>query len=99
MTEKLESEIEQKAVKNVRRSLKCLQLKLYERHYPDRLILLPKGRAIFVEFKQSSGSLRTAQNIIQALLSELGFEVFTVYSEKEYEELFTFYSKKKEEEE
>lgn len=44
---------------------------------PDRLIVLPGGRVIFVEMKQPGKAERKRQVYVQGLLRNLGFEVFS----------------------
>lgn len=45
---------------------------------PDRLLLLPGGRAVFVECKAPGQSPRPAQQRELARLKQLGFEVYTL---------------------
>lgn len=44
---------------------------------PDRMILLPGGKLIFVEMKQAGKTERKRQEYVQGLLRNLGFEVFS----------------------
>ena len=44
---------------------------------PDRLILLPGGRVIFVELKQPGKKERPRQRLVQEWLCKLGFTVFS----------------------
>ena len=44
---------------------------------PDRIILLPGGKVIFVEMKQPGKKERKRQEYVQGLLRDLGFEVFS----------------------
>lgn len=44
---------------------------------PDRIILLPGGKVIFVEMKQPGKKERKRQKYVQSLLRKLGFEVFS----------------------
>jgi len=44
---------------------------------PDRLVLLPGGRVIFVELKAPGKHEKARQVYIQDKLRELGFEVFS----------------------
>lgn len=44
---------------------------------PDRMILLPGGKLIFVEMKQPGKKERKRQEYVQGLLRDLGFEVFS----------------------
>lgn len=44
---------------------------------PDRMILLPGGRVVFVELKQPGKKERPRQRLVQSWLRELGFTVFS----------------------
>lgn len=44
---------------------------------PDRIILLPRGKVIFVEMKKPGKTERKRQLYVQAVMRELGFEVFS----------------------
>lgn len=46
---------------------------------PDRIVLLPGGRVIFVELKQNVGRLSMMQIVMQARLRKLGMDVRTLY--------------------
>jgi hypothetical protein len=46
-----------------------------QRGWPDRLVLLPGGRAAFVELKRPGGAARKLQLHVHARLRALGFEV------------------------
>jgi len=46
---------------------------------PDRLVLLPGGRVIFVELKQEKGRLSPLQRETHRRLEELGMDVRTLY--------------------
>lgn len=46
---------------------------------PDRLVLLPKGRVIFVELKTTTGSLSPLQIDTHNRLRALGCDVRTLY--------------------
>lgn len=48
---------------------------------PDRLVLLPGGRAFFVELKRPrGGKLSTRQKLVHGRLKEIGFYVLTLYT-------------------
>ena len=50
------------------------------RGVPDRLILLPKGRAVFAEIKRPGGKLRPLQVYRKGQLEEYGFKVWVIDS-------------------
>lgn len=60
----------------------CLKLKMpWFTGIPDRMILLPKGRIIFVELKRPKGGKRsTRQKIVHRQLRALGFRVETLWT-------------------
>ena len=45
---------------------------------PDRLLLLPQGRAVFVELKAKGQKLRPLQQYRKEQLEKLGFEVYVI---------------------
>ena len=45
---------------------------------PDRMVLLPPGRLIFVELKSPTGTVAPHQTVIHNRLRRLGFEVFVL---------------------
>ena len=80
--EKKDSEktLERSLVENIRqRSGICLKLQgnMYA-GMPDRLILLPEGRAIFVELKSEGIKPRKLQLVRHEELRALGFIVFVI---------------------
>ncbi|SMB81470.1 hypothetical protein SAMN05660745_02423 [Corynebacterium glucuronolyticum] len=54
---------------------------------PDRLLLLPGGKVIFVELKASRGHLRPIQKRRHEQLRALGFTVRTINSQRQIDEL------------
>lgn len=50
---------------------------------PDRIILLPGEKVIFVELKRPGKSERKRQLYVQGLLRRLGFEVFSAVDSAE----------------
>ena len=40
---------------------------------PDRLMLLPGGLAVFVEFKSTGEGLRDRQKLVRGIIEKLGF--------------------------
>jgi len=76
----LESTIERKFVDRVREEFNIETLKLELRHnagWPDRLLLIPGGRPLFIEFKRPGEDLGTLQRYRHDVLRELGYEVRT----------------------
>jgi hypothetical protein len=48
---------------------------------PDRLVLLPGGRVIFVELKRpKGGKLSTRQKVVHGQLKVMGFRILTLYT-------------------
>lgn len=65
----------------------CLKLNpLWFIGIPDRLCLLPGGRAIFVETKAPDGVLRGKQSRVHAWLKRLGFRVEVLWTIEQVEE-------------
>lgn len=54
---------------------------------PDRIILLPGGKLIFVEMKRPGETERKRQQYVQGLLRKLGFEVYSAVDSLERIEL------------
>lgn len=64
------------------KNLKCgaLCMKFVSPGYtgvPDRIILLPGGKLIFVEMKKPGEKERSRQKYVQSVLRRLGFDVFS----------------------
>ncbi len=56
----------------------CVKLNLQGRRgYPDRLVLLPRGRSVFVELKVPGKDLSVLQKYIHDILRRLGHDVQT----------------------
>lgn len=72
-----ESDIESHLVREVRkRKGKCIKLHtLSEEGLPDRMVLLPGGRVIFVELKRIGGVLSPMQIMQHKKFKRLGHEV------------------------
>jgi len=80
----MEKEIERKLVKAVK-AKGGICPKLVSPGFdgmPDRLVLLPKGKAGFVEVKDKGKKPRPLQESRHRLLRGLGFQVFTLNDEK-----------------
>ena len=77
----LESVIERRFVGAMLRiGVRTLKLNLMgNRGYPDRLVILPKGRSVFIEFKKPKGVAEPApealQDYIHKQLRKLGHDV------------------------
>jgi len=54
---------------------------------PDRLVLLPWGRTVFIELKSESGRVSPAQSMWHARLIRLGYQVVTISSPVELDRL------------
>lgn len=50
---------------------------------PDRMVLLPDGRVLFVELKTRGGRVSAIQRVIHRRLSELGHPVTVLWSTDE----------------
>ena len=77
----LESRIEELLVRKIKRA-GGWALKLVSpgnAGVPDRLVLLPGGRVIFVELKTETGRLSPLQVDAHRRLRELGMDVVTLY--------------------
>lgn len=75
----LERDIEKRLIRPVR-ELGGLCLKFEVPAFtglPDRLILLPGARVVFVETKQPGKKERPRQRYVQGLLRKLGFTVYS----------------------
>jgi len=48
---------------------------------PDRIVLMPKGRLIFIEFKADVGKLTERQQMWRSVLIGLGFSHMVITSE------------------
>ena len=81
----LEREVEKRLLKPVR-ELGGLCLKFVTPGYtgvPDRIILLPGGRILFVETKQPGKRERPRQEYVQTRLRRLGFTVYSTVDSAE----------------
>jgi hypothetical protein len=82
----LEREIEDKLRKQVKRyGGRCLKwVSPGESGVPDRIVLLPKGRIVFVETKRPKGGvLSSLQKYWGRTLQDLGFEARVIWSQED----------------
>jgi len=85
----LEKEIEQK-LREQAEALGCLCLKFVSpgrAGVPDRIILAPHGRVIFVELKAPGKKPREIQLYVHQKFRELGFPVYVVDSPAQIQEV------------
>lgn len=69
----LESEIEQACVK-IAKDHNCILLKIQgAKGYPDRLLLTPTGRSMFMELKRPGETLRPLQQHVLQKLAQMGY--------------------------
>ena len=52
------------------------------RGWPDRVAILPHGRALWIEFKRPGGKLSSSQKRVHARLASRGHEVRVFYDSK-----------------
>lgn len=77
----LERDIEAKLIKEVRR----LGGRAYKwvspgsNGVPDRIVIMPGGKIIFVELKTTTGRLTDLQKMQQRILRQLGCDIRTIY--------------------
>lgn len=70
------------------RGLLCLKLSFWK-GIPDRLVIGPKRRVVFVETKTPVGSLSKPQKIVHKTLGRWGFTVLVLASVADVESFFT----------
>lgn len=58
---------------------------------PDRIVILPRGRIIFVELKTACGILTKLQQAQCKKISDLGVEVCVLYGLKDLSQFFDYY--------
>ncbi len=84
----LEKDIEKtlhKGVKKLKHGALCLKFESPGfSGVPDRMILLPGEKVIFVETKQPGKKERVRQEYVHGLFRELGFEVYSTVDNKDY---------------
>lgn len=83
----LESDVERKLVKSLKKlGIRCVKMKgISERGWPDRLIILPQCRVLWIELKAPGRETTTSahQDLIHALLRERGHLVLVSSSVEE----------------
>lgn len=52
---------------------------------PDRIVLLPGGRVVFVETKAPGKKLRKLQEYVRGLIQQLGFKVLRIDTKEKVE--------------
>lgn len=76
-------------LRKVVKAMRGYCIKLYLRGWPDRLVLLPGGRAVFVELKRPvGGKFEPLQERTHAKLRTLGFEVLVLNTKRSIDETF-----------
>lgn len=85
----LETDIEVAFTKHARtKGVMALKLTiLSNRDFPDRLVLCPKGKAFFIEFKLPDEEPRKGQLYIHRVLRRLGFNVYVCCTLKHAKEV------------
>lgn len=84
-----EKYIEQKLVKKIR-AAGGIALKFLSPSFdgmPDRIVLFPKGKIIFVEVKRSGVSPSKLQISRHGMLRSLGFKVYVLDDDKKIKEI------------
>lgn len=85
----LEKQVEQYLIKQVK-SLGGLSLKLTSLiGIPDRLVLLPGGRCVFIELKRPGEKPRKVQVLRMKQLRKLGFKTYVADSYESIDELLS----------
>lgn len=59
---------------------------------PDRMVLLPGGRLVWVETKRSDGKVRKLQEYQHMRLKKLGQEVWVVYTKEAVDNMLSIVS-------
>ena len=54
---------------------------------PDRILIMPEGRIVFVEVKTKGGKLSAIQKVVHATLRDHGCEVRVVWTKEEVDNL------------
>lgn len=93
----LEKDIEKRLVREVKK-LGGLCLKWVSpgnSGVPDRIVLMPGGKAIFVELKRPGGREGALQRYWKVTLGTLGFDCYTIYDYTEMQWLISELAKMK----
>ena len=87
-----ETTVERYFVATLKEAFPEAQVHKYEvrRSEPDRLCLLPGGRAVFVELKRPKKTLRPEQARAAQRLQDLGFEVYWANTQETAAQLIEF---------
>lgn len=83
---KLEKVAEQKFARELKRDYNIRAIKFNDparRGAPDRLVILPKGLCVFIEFKRPGESLKAEQRAYRSWLVSLGHIVYLCTSADE----------------
>lgn len=72
----------------------CRAWKLFwlnRKGFPDRTVLMPGGRVIFMEFKRRGNRQSPHQDKVQQILEGLGFDWYTPYTFQEAKDILDAY--------
>ena len=89
-----EKKLERSLKNAVELTMRGMCVKLLSQHItglPDRLCLIPKGRAFFVEVKTTGKKPRKIQEFIHKRLRSLGFRVYVLDSSQVLHTILTDY--------
>lgn len=64
-----------------------LYIKAGQQGWPDRIVMLPGGRLVWVELKRNGGRLSALQRFRHAQLRERGQQVVTIWSREDIDRL------------
>lgn len=90
MTRKESEKIIEKRLRDKVKALGGLCLKMVTLHFsglPDRIVLAPYGKVVFVETKSTKDRTSKIQNLVHTKLRKLGFTVLVIDSKKQVDEL------------
>ena len=90
----LEKDIEQYLRKQVEKlGGWCLKITPPPEGIPDRLVLLPGGRSVWVELKRPGGQVRATQALVHKRLQKLGQDVFVVWCRADVDDFIKKFEK------